>query len=125
MLTAADLAYMQDAQEEALPGTVVIERLSRASNGMGGDYETWTAAGTAIGRIYPMQRRGMAETVAGAQVVSETTWFGTFPIGTEIYPQDRLVYASRSWEVTRTNNGEMWKTAVRCDLEANNEERRT
>lgn len=125
MLSAADLAFMQDTQIEALPGTVVIERVSRTPNGMGGEYEGWTAAGTVIGRIYPMQRRGMAETVGGAQVISETAWFATFPIGTVVYPQDRLVYGDRSWEVTRTNNDEMWITAVRCDLESFNEERRT
>lgn len=125
MLTAADLAYMQDTQEQALPGTVVIERNTLVDDGMGGRIETWAAVGTVIGRIYPMVRRGMAEAVGGAQVQSSTQWFATLPVDTVIYAQDRLFYGDSTWEVLRVNNDEMWKTAVRAELEKSNEERRT
>lgn len=124
LLSAADLAYMQDTQEQAMPGTVVIERVTRTNDGMGGSYESWAAVGTVIGRIYPRSQLGSNEAVSGAQVISEIRWFGTLPMGTEIYPQDRLFYTNRTWEVTKTNNDEMWQTAVRCDLESMNEERR-
>jgi hypothetical protein len=125
LLSAADIAYMQDTQNTAMPGTVVIERYMTTPNGMGGSYEDWAAAGTVSGRIYPIVRRGMAEAEGGAQVVSDTRWVGTFPDGTIIYVQDRLVWDGRSWEVTSTNQSEMWKTAVRVELESLNIERRT
>lgn len=125
MLSAADLAYMQETQEQAMPGTVVIERYTLTPDGMGGQEEAWGAVGTVIGRIYPAPRRGMTEMVGGAQVLSETTWFGTLPVGTEVYAQDRLVYSGRSWEVLRVNNDEMWQTCVRAELQSTNEERRT
>lgn len=124
MLTAADLAYMQDTQEQALPGTVVIERWTLTPDGMGGQTESWAAVGTVIGRIYPMVRRGAAEAVGGAQVQSETQWFATLPVDTVIYAQDRLFYGDSTWEVLRVNNDEMWKTAARAELEKSNEERR-
>jgi hypothetical protein len=125
MLTAADLAYMQDTQEQAMPGTVVIERYTLTPDGMGGQVEAWGAVGTVIGRIYPMVRRGQAETVGGAQVLSQTQWFGTFPVSTELYAQDRLLYGNSTFEVLRVNNDEMYQTAVRAELEKSNEERRT
>lgn len=125
LLSAADIAYMQDTQEEAMPGTVVIERFMLTSDGTGNQYEGWSAAGTVIGRIYPMVRRGGAEMVGGAQVQSMTQWFGTLPTGTVVYAQDRLYYGDSTWEVLRVNNDQMWQTAIRCELEKSNEERRT
>lgn len=125
LLSAADLAFMQDTQVEAMPGTVVIQRRTATNDGMGGTYESWAAAGTAIGRIYPRSQLGSNEAVSGAQVISEVLWFGTFPIGTDIHPADRLAYNSRTWEVLRTNNSEMYQTATRVDLESLNEEERT
>lgn len=116
---------MRDVQERAMPGSVVIERHTLASDGRGGYSETWAAVGTVTGRIYPMVRRGMSETVGGGQVISETSWFATLPVGTDVDARDRLVVGSRSWEVMRVNNDEMWQTAVRCELQAHNEERRT
>lgn len=125
MLTAADLAYMRDTQEDFLPGTVVILRDLALSNGAGMQYDGYAAHGTVLGRIYPMQRRGMGEVVAGAQVLSVNTWFATLPAGTDVTARDRLSYEGRTWEVMRVNNDEMWQTAVRCELETHNEENRT
>lgn len=125
MHTAADIAFMRDTQEEtAMPGTVVIERYSLTSNGMGGHYETWAAVGTVIGRIYPHSTRGQGEIVSGAQVQSTMDWYATLPSDTDVLAKDRLFYDGRTWEVIRVNNGEMWMTAIRCDLESMNEERR-
>jgi head-tail adaptor len=116
---------MQGVQRRAMPGTVVIERYGLTSNGMGGYREAWAAVGTVVGRVYPMVRRGQDEQIAGAQVISESAWFATLPVGTDVDARDRILYQSRTWEVVRVNNDEMWQTAVRCELKAHNEERRT
>lgn len=125
LLTAGDLTYMQDTQDTALPGSVVIERYTLIKDNMGGEYQAWAAVGTVDGRIYPQRRRSTAETIAGAQVTSEMQWWATFPEGTDVSAKDRLFYDSRTWEVVTTNKGEMWSTAVRCELISLNEERRT
>ena len=124
LLSSADLTWMRATQGLALPGTVVIERHTYSADGQGGFTEVWAAAGTAIGRIYPMVRRGEGEIVAGAQVISVTNWFATFPVGTDVLAADRLRFQSRTWEVMRTNNDEVWQTAIRCELESQNEEAR-
>lgn len=125
MLTAADLSFMQDTQAEAMPYSVVIERYTFTPDGMGGQIEAWAAIGTVLGRIYPQQQRSTNEMVGGAQTLSLTQWYGTLPVGTDVKAQDRLVYGSKSWEVSSVNNGEMWQTAIRLELVATNEERRT
>lgn len=124
LLSNSDIAWMRDTQEMALPGTVVIERVTLTVDGMGGFYEAWAAVGTAIGRIYPRTQTKAGETVEGAQLLSMTTWYGTLPVGTDVTAKDRLLYSGRTWEVIRVNNDEMWKTVVRCELESHNEERR-
>lgn len=124
MLTTAELAWMRGEQERLLPGTIVIERYTLTADGMGGFSEAWSAVGTVTGRIYPMTRRGQTEFEAGGQVVSETTWFATLPVGTVVTAKDRLVKGSRSWEISKVNNDEDYQTAVRCELAAHNEERR-
>lgn len=125
LLSAADLEYMRDTQATALPGTVVIQRVTLVSDGMGGSYETWAGAGTVIGRIMQREARSSGETIGGAQLHSHTQWWATFPVGTDVTAHDRLLYNNRTWEVLSVNNDEMWMTAIRCDLEAHNEENRT
>lgn len=124
LISASDLAWMQTTQQQAMPGTVVIERYTMTSDGMGGTYQTWAAAGTVIGRIYPRTSTQFGEGVSGAQPQSITRWFATMPVGTDVNEADRLVYASRTWEIIGTNNDESWQTAVHCEVSAFNEERR-
>jgi head-tail adaptor len=124
MLGAADLEWMQAMQQRAMPGTVVIERRTLAADAMGGMTETWAAVGTVSGRIYPQNVRSMTEPIAGAQIAEQSRWFATFPVGTDVLASDRLLYATRTWEVIRVANDEMWQTAVRCEVTTYNEERR-
>lgn len=125
MHTTADLAYMRETQEQALPGTIVIERYTLTPNGMGGQYEAWSAVGTADGRISEDTNRSAGEVIGGAQVMSVTRWVATFSDrDVDVLPKDRLFYGSRTWEVIDTNNDKSWRTATRCRVQAMNEERR-
>jgi head-tail adaptor len=124
MLGTAALAWMRATQQRAMPGSVVIERRTLAADAMGGFTETWAAVGTVAGRIYPQDVRSVVEPIAGAQVTEKNRWFATMPAGTDVLASDRLLYASRTWEVMRVNNDEMWQTAVRCEVVTFNEERR-
>lgn len=114
---------MRALQGRAMPGSVVIQRYTFASDGQGGQNETWSNVGTVTGRIYPERAQGL-EAAGGGQILSETRWFATMPTGTDVVAQDRLSYNSRTWEVIRVNNDEMWQTALRCEVVAHNEESR-
>ncbi len=112
---------MQATQNLAMPGSVVISRYTMASDGMGGQTQTWAAVGTVLMRIYFGNSRAFAEKVAGEQVVSKTSWYATAPVGTVLTAKDRLSYNGRTWEVIQVNNKEMWQTAVRAELSSLNE----
>lgn len=124
LIGTADLAWMRTMQERAMPGSVVIQRHTMARDAMGGFVETWAAAGTVDGRIYPMNTRSIDEPVMGDRTTSESRWFATFPVGTDVTAEDRLLYQSRTFEIVRVNNDEDWQTAVRCECVALNEEQR-
>lgn len=125
MLSAADLEFMRDTQELAMPGTsIYVLDMGTASDNMGGVNEAWGTVGTVIGRIYPVRRRTSIESIGGAQAISETQWYGTFPVGTQITAKQRVKYGNRTWEVVTVNNDESYQTAVRCELVAHNEEGR-
>ena len=108
-----------------MPGTVIIQTMGTASDNMGGYTETWSNVGTVTGRIYPVRRRASSEVTGGAQMISETQWYATLPVGTTINAKQRVKYGNRTWEVVTVNNSEMYQTAVRCELTAHNEELRT
>ncbi len=121
MLTQAEITAMQATQNLAMPGVVTISRYTMASDGMGGQTQTWANVGTVAGRIYFGNSRAFAERVAGEQVVSKTSWYATLPVGTVLTAKDRLTYGGRVWEVIQVNNSEMWQTAVRAELSSLNE----
>lgn len=123
LLGAADLNWMQDVQERAMPGTAIIQRGSVTADGMGGGSVTWAAVGTVIARLYTQNSRTMAETATeGAQLISTTRWYVTMPVGTQVTAADRLVVGGRRFEILDVNNTQDWKTAVRCSVYALNEE---
>lgn len=108
-----------------MPGTAVIERASYAADGMGGQRETWAAVGTVDCRLMIQASRQGQEFVTGEQETSLTRWWATMPIGTDVLAQDRLLVASRNFEVVAVNNDEDYWSAVRCECIAFNEENRT
>lgn len=116
---------MRHIQEMAFPeSTIVIQRATFTSDGMGGFTEAWSNVGTVTGRIYPVNSRAFAEAEGGAQLVSQTRWFLSAPVGTDITAKDRIVFSGRTWEVTEVNNDQSYQTALRAQLTAMNEELR-
>ena len=120
LLWTSDVTWMQGIQNRALPGTAVIYRSTLASDGMGGQSETWAAVGTADARLLPPSGD---ESVAGEQITSITEWFVTVPQGTDITAADRIeIDGARMFEVQWVNNDESWHTALRCRVTAYGEE---
>lgn len=122
LLGAADLTWMRSVQEQAMPGTAIIQRGTVTNDGMGGGSVAWNAVGTAIARLYSQNSRAIAEAVSGAELISETRWYVTMPYGTQVRADDRLSIGGRRWHITEVNNSQDWKTAVRCSVYALNEE---
>lgn len=107
--------------------------------------------GTVAARLSSQNSRAVAESAAnGAQVIATTRWYVTMPVGTNVAAYDQLALtdgpagrlllqdggrlllengarllqpsAGKLFEVTEVNNGQDWKTAVRCAVLGMNEE---
>lgn len=116
LIEAGDLAWMQALQGAALPGSAILQRATMTPDGMGGYSESWAAVGTVAARVYTQASRALAEGEQGAQIVSETRWFVTLPVGTQVTAADRILAGGRLYQVTEVNNGQDWQTAVRCSV---------
>jgi len=112
LLTATEIADMRAVQSDTLPDTVVIWRYTSASDSMGGQTETWTAAGTTNGRM--SVAGGGREDLIAERLTAADVWVVTVPQGTVVYERDRLVVGSRTVEVETVGEHAAWETARRC-----------
>ena len=112
MLTTAEISAMRTIQESALPDTVVIHRYTTVSDGMGGQIETWAAAGTVDGRIGAAGEQASEREIAG-KLTETAAYVITVPQSTTIYERDRFVISSRTFEVRSIIDHEAWETARR------------
>ncbi len=121
LLGAADLAWMQDVQQQAMPGTVIISRLAGSVDAYGGVVETWAAIGTVVGRFYPASVSGQGsggETEAANRLTADARWAVTLPVGTDVTTKDRVTVGGTVYYIKWVNRGEMWQTAVRCGVDS-------
>lgn len=124
MLTAAELTAMRTVEESVMSGTAIISRYALTADGMGGYSEAWTNVGTVACDLWPIGQRGERERVTGAQMTQDVDWFITVPHDTEVTAKDRIVIDSRTFEVVFVPNDISWKTALRVEAKAHNEELR-
>lgn len=91
LLGALELTALRSAAESAMPGTVVIWRTTRTSDGSGGRATSVTAAGTVACRAVP--QKSQPETGAfGSREEERQRWYLYLPAGTDVRPQtDSLV----------------------------------
>ena len=121
LLGAADLAWMQAMQQQTMPGTAIVRRHAGSVDVYGGVVLGTVAIATVDARLYPVNSRAFAEVDAGNQLVSETQWYVTLPFGTDVTAADTLSIGGTIFTVTEVNRGEMWSTAVRCNVAKFNE----
>jgi SPP1 family predicted phage head-tail adaptor len=111
MLSAAELADMRTVQAQAMTGTCVISRKTLIADGMGGYTETWAAAGTVSGRVWPASESG-AESLIADRITESDAWVITVPYATDITAKDRVVADGRTFEVVSAI-AHTWETARR------------
>lgn len=112
MLTATDLQSMRAALQESLPETVTIQRLTRASDGMGGFNETWAQVASVPGRLSPAGTQP-TEGVVASVLQSQQAWIVTLPAGTAVTAADRLQIGSRTFEVIGVQAPRSYEIATR------------
>lgn len=124
MLTAAELAAMQEVEESVMPSTGYILRMTNSSDGMGGQTETWGTVGTVTCDLWPINQRGEREQVSGGQINSRGEWYITMPFDTVITAKDRVEIANKTFEVTFVPTDASWQSALRVEARLHNQEKR-
>ena len=113
MISAAELTTMRSDLTASMPSQVTIERVTLTSDGMGGQTEAWATVGTALARVSPTGA-GLDD-IVGGEVLNQTPWVVTVPVGTSVTERDRVVYEAQTFEVIRTNAPRSWDTCVRLE----------
>ena len=112
MLTAAEIAAMQDTQETALPDTCTIKSCTLAPDGLGGYTETWTDLASNVAcRLTPMA--DPTEAIVADRFRGRALWTLTLAEGQAISHDDRVVVGSDTYEVAGVREGGNWRTATR------------
>jgi head-tail adaptor len=113
VISAAELTAMRSDLTASMPSQVVIERVTLTSDGMGGQTETWAPVGTVVARVSP--RGAGLDDIIGGEVLNQTPWMVTVPVGTSVTERDRVVYEAQTFEVIRTNAPRSFDTCVRLE----------
>jgi head-tail adaptor len=115
VISAAELTAMRGDLTASMPSQVVIERVTLTSDGMGGQTEAWAPVGTVVARVSPRSVASGLDDIIGGQVLNQTPWMVTVPVGTSVTERDRVVYEAQTFEVIRTNAPRSFDTCVRLE----------
>lgn len=112
MLTANELASMAETCTDALPDTVNVLRLTRASDSAGGKTRTWATHATVAARVSPSATQGQ-EPELGARAANVAAWTITVPAGTDVTTADQIGWGTRRFEIRTVGSERSWELDVR------------
>lgn len=117
LLTNADLAYMRAMQAAALPDTCSISRPADVLTPTGGVVRTYATVATMVKfRLStPFMSMRAGEAVVADRASQAATFIATFERGTDVRISDRIVFGTRTLEVTGYATGS-WETAMRVTV---------
>ena len=116
LLSTLELSQLRADQADYWPDTCTIQTVSYASDGMGGQTETWANTHTSVNcRLMP-QRSARGEQAQGDQVQAETSWVLTVAQDQTIDETMRVVHSSETYEIVSLADTHSWKTAKRAFL---------
>lgn len=114
-LTDSELAGMRSVSSEYLAGTAIIQNQSFVSDGGGGGTASWVSAGTVDCRVAPVAGSGEGESVKGGRLHPDTEYVFTFPNGTVLSDDSRILYGSQVFTVTSLRSPRTWEITRRVE----------
>lgn len=113
MLSADQLAAMKATINASFPDSATIQRPSNVSDGAGG----WTSAVSTTGphscRVDPAGSTAN-EYMTVDEIFSSSAHIITFPAGTDVRAQDRIVVGARTFEVRGVLSPAAWELSRRA-----------
>lgn len=113
-LAADEITAMQATLTDSLPDTVQVQRVTLASNNAGGRTDSWAVLATVAARVSPVLRPG-GEVQAAGRVEAQKRWIVTLPSGTDVTTRDRIVWGSRTFEVSGVQAARSWELSRRVE----------
>ena len=121
MLSVSDLQFMRDAIVQLLPDTCYILTASVASDGQGGQVETWGTAGTTVCRIDAAASKsgfiGQTDSLGAVAIQESTKWMLSLPHDTVVTLNDRVSVNGYTYNITAADLGKSWNGEVRLVVE--------
>ena len=115
-LSTLELTQLRNDQADYFPDTCTIQTVSLASDGMGGQTETWANTYTGVScRLMP-QQRGQGEELQANQVQATTEWILSVAYNQTIDETMRVVHNSETYEVVAIHDTHSWVSAKRARL---------
>lgn len=113
-LDAGDIALMRDDVNLTLPETVVVQRATFASDGLGGSIPSWAAIGTPPARVDPINRTGQESAQQGREI-GEASWVVVMAYNGTVTADDRIVHQGRTLQITEVRTPQSWQLLTRCE----------
>ena len=115
MITADDLEWMIETENECLGSTAVLYSPSYTAGALGNTVQTWVNAGTINCDVWPIDS---SEQSSGNQEIAKAQFYISVPYNTDVNVEDRLIISNVTYEVTFVPISQTWATNKR--LEARN-----
>ena len=114
-VTAAELAQMRaDLEAMTLPGTAVVQALTRTTDGQGGYTEAWAASGTVACRLD--NSGGNRRSVRAAEITF-SGWVLTVPQSTGLTTANRVVTGGETYNVISVSDLGSWIACQRAEVQ--------
>lgn len=115
LLSATELAQLQsDLVAYTLPDTAVISSLALASDGAGGQVQTWSPSGTVPCRLD--NKSGMRKPVA-TSLESFSEWMLTVPQTAALTTANRVTVGAFTYTVKAVSDVGSWSACQRAQVE--------
>lgn len=114
MLTDHDLRRIRSTVDGLLPGTAIIQRSERQSDGSGGFTESWSAVGTVACHL--LIDRSSSEDAVSGRIRLFSGYSILLPVGTDVRSADRIVANDATFEVVGYHGGNDLSGCLRCTL---------
>lgn len=113
MITADDMAGMQEVLEATFPDELIVHRLTRTKDTSMGHTETWNPIPEPVPcRFAPLAGgvgSAMAEALIAGRIGSAEAWIFSCPVGTDIRNTDRITVSDVGYEVTLVLEPRSWE----------------
>lgn len=114
MLTDHELRRLRSTVDCLLPGTAVIQRSERQSDGSGGFTESWSPVGTVACHLL-IDRSSVEDAVSG-RIRLLSGYSVILPAGTDVRSSDRIVSNGATFEVVGYHGANDLAGCLRCTL---------